>query len=78
MFLWNLKSLIYLKKNVCRIREETEIIEGEVIEVQIDRPTNGAGQKTGKISLKTLEMETVYDLVCAIKFEKKWKYLPLP
>jgi len=45
-----------------RIREETEIIEGEVIEVQIDRPTNGAGQKTGKISLKTLEMETVYDL----------------
>ena len=55
---------------VCRIREETEIIEGEVIEVQIDRPTNGAGQKTGKISLKTLEMETVYDLVCDIKFLK--------
>ncbi|CAI0558913.1 unnamed protein product [Linum tenue] len=34
-----------------RIKEETEIIEGEVVEVQ-----------TGKLTLKTTEMETVYDL----------------
>ena len=26
-----------------RIREETEIIEGEVVEVQIDRPASGTG-----------------------------------
>ncbi|CAN1342970.1 RuvB-like 2 [Linum perenne] len=34
-----------------RIKEETEIIEGEVVEVQ-----------TGKLTLKTTEMETVYEL----------------
>ena len=28
-----------------RIREETEIIEGEVVEVQIDRPATGTGAK---------------------------------
>jgi hypothetical protein len=46
-----------------RIREETEIIEGEVVEVQIDRPATGSGAKVGKITLKTTEMETIYDLV---------------
>ena len=45
-----------------RIREETEIIEGEVVEVQIDRPATGAGAKIGKLTLKTTEMETIYDL----------------
>ncbi|CAM6097486.1 unnamed protein product [Calypogeia fissa] len=46
-----------------RIKEETEIIEGEVVEIQIDRPaTAGAAAKTGKLTLKTTEMETVYDL----------------
>lgn len=45
-----------------RIREETEIIEGEVVEVQIDRPASGSGAKVGKITLKTTEMETIYDL----------------
>ena len=34
-----------------RIREETEIIEGEVVEVQIDRPASGTGTKIGKITL---------------------------
>ena len=28
-----------------RIREETEIIEGEVVEVRIDRPATGTGAK---------------------------------
>lgn len=46
-----------------RIKEETEVIEGEVVEVQIDRPTVArAASKTGKLTLKTTEMETVYDL----------------
>ncbi|XP_064401849.1 ruvB-like 2 [Halichondria panicea] len=45
-----------------RIKEETEIIEGEVVEVTIDRPTTTAGAKVGKLTLKTTEMETVYDL----------------
>merc|ERR1711936_1110056 len=45
-----------------RIREETEMIEGEVVEVQIDRPATGTGAKGGKLTLKTTEMETVYDL----------------
>ncbi|KAG0424613.1 hypothetical protein HPB47_028169 [Ixodes persulcatus] len=43
-------------------REETEIIEGEVVEIQIDRPATGTGAKVGKLTLKTTEMETIYDL----------------
>merc|ERR1712054_597829 len=45
-----------------RIKEETEIIEGEVVEIEIDRPAAGASAtagKTGKLTLKTTEMETV-------------------
>src|SRR5262249_46076516 len=45
-----------------RIKEESEIIEGEVVEVQIDRSATGLGTKTGKLTLKTTEMETIYDL----------------
>lgn len=45
-----------------RIKEETEIIEGEVVEIQIDRPANGTGGRVGKLTLKTTEMETIYDL----------------
>jgi RuvB-like protein 2 len=45
-----------------RIKEETEIIEGEVVEIQIDKPASGSGEKRGKLTLKTTEMETIYDL----------------
>ena len=45
-----------------RIKEEAEIIEGEVVEIQIDRPAAGSGTKVGKLTLKTTEMETIYDL----------------
>merc|ERR1712164_219487 len=45
-----------------RIKEEAEIIEGEVVEIQIDRPASGSGAKVGKLTLKTTEMETIYDL----------------
>lgn len=44
-----------------RIMEETELIEGEVVEIQIDEPT-ASGDKTGRLTLCTTEMETVYDL----------------
>lgn len=43
-------------------REETDLIEGEVVEILVDNPTSGSGQKVGKLTLKTTEMETVYDL----------------
>ena len=44
-----------------RIKEETEIIEGEVVEIQIDRPaTAGAAAKSGKLAPKTTEVETIY------------------
>merc|ERR1711963_1065140 len=45
-----------------RIKEETEIIEGEVVEIEIERPATGTGAKVGKLTLKTTEMETIYDL----------------
>ncbi|KAG2223463.1 hypothetical protein INT45_001211, partial [Circinella minor] len=44
-----------------RIKEESETIEGEVVEIQIDRSLTG-GSKTGKLTLKTTDMETIYDL----------------
>jgi RuvB-like protein 2 len=51
-----------------RITEETEIIEGEVVEIQVDSmiPTGdsskGRPTKSGRLTLCTTEMETVYDL----------------
>lgn len=62
-----------------RIKEEAEIVEGEVVEIEIEKSTSkchflfrcpiilyfliiDSGTKTGKITLKTTEMETVYDL----------------
>eukprot|EP00339_Tiarina_fusa_P010192 CAMPEP_0117014426 /NCGR_PEP_ID=MMETSP0472-20121206/11704_1 /TAXON_ID=693140 ORGANISM="Tiarina fusus, Strain LIS" /NCGR_SAMPLE_ID=MMETSP0472 /ASSEMBLY_ACC=CAM_ASM_000603 /LENGTH=460 /DNA_ID=CAMNT_0004717979 /DNA_START=9 /DNA_END=1391 /DNA_ORIENTATION=- len=45
-----------------RIKEETEIIKGEVVEIQIDRPVTGSGQKQGKLTIKTVDMETEYEL----------------
>jgi len=52
-----------LRKSIgIKIKEETDIIEGEVVELQIDRPAQGQGAKVGKITLKTCDMETIYDL----------------
>jgi RuvB-like protein 2 len=46
-----------------RIMEETELIEGEVVEIQLDEAAAGGGdQKSGRLTLCTTEMETVYDL----------------
>lgn len=48
-----------------RIKEEAEVIEGEVVEISIDRPAGGdskSASKTGKLTMKTTDMETVYEL----------------
>lgn len=39
----------------------SDIIEGEVVEIQVDRPASGSGTKTGKITMRTTDMETIYD-----------------
>lgn len=44
-----------------RIKEETEVIEGEVVEIVIDRSMTG-GNKQGKLTIKTTDMETLYDM----------------
>lgn len=63
---WNLNSLTLILILTSfyagvRIREEAEIIEGEVVEIEVDKSVS-SGAKTGKITLKTTEMETIYDL----------------
>jgi DNA helicase TIP49 (TBP-interacting protein) len=47
-----------------KIREESDVVEGEVVELEVDRPPPGAPDtaKTGRVTLKTTDMETVYDL----------------
>lgn len=48
-----------------RIKEETEMIEGEVVEITIDRPSTNpaeATQRTGQLVLKTSDMESTFDL----------------
>jgi RuvB-like protein 2 len=47
-----------------KIKEEAEVIEGEVVDLEIDRPTTGqaAQTKMGTLTMKTTDMETVYDL----------------
>ena len=51
-----------------RILEETELIEGEVVEIQVDtaisegKKAKGGLEKTGRLTLCTTDMETVYDL----------------
>jgi RuvB-like protein 2 len=43
-----------------RIREETDVIEGEVVELEVDR--DAQQNQVGRIVLKTTDMETVYEL----------------
>lgn len=44
-----------------RIREMGEVVEGEVVEISIDKSA-ATGAKTGKMTIKTTEMETEYEL----------------
>ncbi|CDW59206.1 ruvb 2 [Trichuris trichiura] len=43
-----------------RIKEESEVVQGEVIFLDITRSLTGG--KTGKLTLKTMDMEAVYDI----------------
>lgn len=45
-----------------RIKEETDMIEAEVVEIDISRPTSGEGMKMGTITLKSTEMESKFEL----------------
>ncbi|CAI2352029.1 unnamed protein product [Caenorhabditis sp. 36 PRJEB53466] len=45
-----------------QIKEETEVLEGEVISLEVDRAANGIGPKVGKLTMRTTDMETMYDL----------------
>ena len=49
-----------------RIVEEQDVLEGEVVEIQIDKTSSmgsgGAGKKMGRLTLCTTDMETIYDL----------------
>lgn len=52
-----------LRKSIgVEIKEETEVIEGQVVELQVERSVSGAGAKQAKLTLKSTEMETVYEL----------------
>ena len=64
-----------LRKSIgVQILEETEVMEGEVVEIQIDtafasgeksgsgKTNRGGLEKTGRLTLCTTDMETVYDL----------------
>ena len=33
-----------------------------MVEIEIERPATGSGQKVGRLTVKTTDMETVYDL----------------
>ena len=44
-----------------QIKELNQIVEGEVVEIIIDEPAGGAAP-TGRITLKTTDMEAVFDL----------------
>jgi len=45
-----------------RIKEEADILEGEVVEIQINRPTSGYGPVTGRLVMKTTDMDAEYEL----------------
>ncbi|CAH8825451.1 unnamed protein product [Trichobilharzia szidati] len=42
--------------------KEAGIIKGKVVEVLLDRPEPGTSAKVDRLTLKTTEMEAVYDL----------------
>ncbi len=45
-----------------RIKEEAEVIRGEVVEIHIERTTSTNSQRVGRMTLKTTDMEAEYDL----------------
>ncbi|KAI6198263.1 RuvB-like helicase [Aphelenchoides fujianensis] len=57
------EALMQAFRKACgvRIKEEMELLEGEVVLIEVDRSTTSAN-KTGRIALKTTDMEAVYEL----------------
>ena len=45
-----------------RIKEESEIISGEVVQLSIERSVDNGADKSGKLTLKTTDMEAIYEL----------------
>ncbi|OHT09157.1 RuvB-like 2 [Tritrichomonas foetus] len=45
-----------------KIHEVTEVCEGEVVSIEINAPSGEQAQRTGSITLKTTDMESVFDL----------------
>jgi RuvB-like protein 2 len=66
LFLLEMSKTEALTQAFCKaigVRIKEEVIEGEVMEIQIDRPAvAGDASKTGKLTLKSSEMEIVYNL----------------
>ena len=58
----------FRKSIALRITEESEIICGEVVEIKVERSLSGSGDKIGSITLKTTDMETVYELGAKVVF----------
>jgi len=52
-----------LRKSIAvKIEEEAELVEGEVVDLTLDRSSAASGSKNGKLTIKTTDMETVYDM----------------
>jgi len=45
-----------------RIAEKKNFLVGEVVMVETERPASGVGKRTGKITLKTTDMEAIFDV----------------
>ncbi|KAH9398825.1 RuvB-like 2 [Tyrophagus putrescentiae] len=52
----------FRKAITIEIREETDVLQGEVVEIIIDRDDPVKNVRTGKVTLKTTSMETVFEL----------------
>lgn len=52
----------FRKATGVRIKEETEVLEGEVVSVEVDRQNPTSQNKTGRIAMKSADMEAVYEL----------------
>lgn len=45
-----------------KIAEKKNVLVGEVVTVETERPASGIGKRTGKITLKTTDMEAIFDV----------------
>ncbi|CAJ0585362.1 unnamed protein product, partial [Mesorhabditis spiculigera] len=45
-----------------RIKETSDVLCGEVVSIEVDRPVSGQGPKLGKLTLRTADMESIYEM----------------